>query len=83
MESLTLAAIREQYPNQWVLLGDPEMTDPLLQTSLSHKLKSGTVLLHSTNRFEIAQQSATARIGYETITLFYTGILPQNRKIWL
>lgn len=81
--SQTFEEIKAQYPNEWILIGNLELKDPMLQTSISRNFKSGVVLLHSTDRFEIARRSKEARIGYTNITLIYTGNIPQNRPLWL
>jgi hypothetical protein len=79
----TLEEIKSQYPNEWVLIGNLELNDPMLQTSISRNFKSGVVLLHGTDRFDIARQAKEARVGYADITLIYTGYIPQNRPLWL
>ena len=83
VERMSFENIKKKYPDEWVLLGDPEMINPFLQTSLNHKLKSGIVLLHEADRFVVARKAKVARVGYTTITLVYTGFIPQNQKLWL
>lgn len=39
-ETVTLAQIEEQFPSEWVLIGDPETTEAL-------EIVRGTVLWHS------------------------------------
>ena len=79
----TYEEIKIQYPDEWVLIGNLELKNPMLQTSISRNFKSGVVLLHGTDRFSIARQAKEARIGYSNITLIYTGAIPQNRPLWL
>ena len=79
----TYEEIKVQYPDEWILIGNLELKDPMLQTSISRNFKCGVVLLHDTNRFEIARRSKEARVGYRNITLIYTGDIPQNRPLWL
>jgi hypothetical protein len=75
--------IKVQYPDGWILIGNLELKNPLLQTSISRNFKSGVVLLHSADRFDIARRAKEARVGYTNITLIYTGNIPKNRPIWL
>ena len=75
--------IKTQYPDEWILIGNLELKDPTLQTNISRNFKSGVVLLHGKDRFNIARQSKEARVGYSNITLIYTGSIPQNRPLWL
>ena len=79
----TFEEIKAQYPDEWILIGNLELKNPLLQTSISRNFKSGVVLLHSADRFDIARRAKEARIGYTNITLIYTGNILQNRPIWL
>lgn len=46
MKRLTLEEIKNRYPNEWVLLADPE-TDSVLN------IKTGIVVAHSPHRNEI------------------------------
>ena len=79
----TFEEIKAQYPDEWILIGNLELKDPMLQTNISRNFKSGVVLLHGKDRFNIACQSKEARVGYTNITLIYTGNIPQNRPLWL
>lgn len=79
----TYEEIKTQYPDEWILIGNLELENPMLQTSISQNFKSGVVLLHGSDRFSIARQAKEARIGYKNITLIYTGEIPQNRPLWL
>ena len=79
----TYEEIKAQYPDEWILIGDLELKNPMLQTSISSNFKSGVVLSHDVNRFEVARRSKEARVGYRNITLIYTGNIPQNRPLWL
>ncbi len=82
-EKMDFETIQRMYPEQWVLIGEPEMIDPLLQASFRSNFKNGIVLLHSKDRFEIANKAKDIKDQYKTITLAFTGELPKNRKIWL
>jgi hypothetical protein len=83
IEKMDFKTIQKLYPEQWVLIGNPEMIDSLLQASFRSNFKCGIVVLHSKDRFEIAHQAKNVRDRYTTITLAFTGELPKNRKIWL
>jgi hypothetical protein len=82
-DKIDFNTIQKLYPEQWVLIGDPEMIDPMLQASFRSNFKCGIVLLHSKDRFEIATQAKNIGNDYKTITLAFTGELPKNRRIWL
>lgn len=79
---LTFAEIKELYPDQWVLIGNPVLDDSYIGSIVS-KLQAGVVLLSSKDRKEIGLKGNEARKGYEEIACVYTGEIPKNRKFWL
>ena len=79
---LSFDVIRLLYPNQWVLIGSPELDDPNTLGSIVSKLVSGVVLLASKDKREIAQNAKFVRQDHKSVTCVYTGEIPQNRK-WL
>ena len=81
-EKISFDTMKLLYPDEWILIGNPEMDTPLLQTSIRNKLKSGVVLYHSKDRREIGYKAKEVRQGYKSVTLVYSGEIPKNRK-WL
>ncbi len=81
-EVLTIEQIKAQYPDQWVLVGNPELTDPSILGSILSKLISGVVLLATKDRREIGYKGREVRLGYNRVTIIFTGEIPKNRK-WL
>lgn len=79
---LTVAEIKAQYPDQWVLVGNPELTAPNILGSIVSKLIRGVVLLATKDRREIGYKGREMREGYDCVTIIYTGEIPKNRK-WL
>lgn len=79
---LTFAQIKEKFPDQWVLIGNPVLDDSFVGSIVS-KLQAGIVLLWSKDRKELGAKANAARQGYEEIACVYTGEIPQNRKFWL
>ena len=82
LQKISFDEIKILYPDEWILIGSPEMDTPLLQTSIRNKLKSGVVLYHSKDRREIGYKAKEMRQGYKKVTLIYSGEIPKNRK-WL
>lgn len=82
MEVLTKNEIKAQYPDQWVLVGNPTLTDSSILGSILSKLLSGVVLLATKDRREIGYKGRDARQGYDSATIIFTGEIPKNRK-WL
>ena len=83
MEILTIAQMKAQYPNEWVLVGNPELDNEETLGSIVDKLVRGAVLLHGKDKRELAYKASEARKDYESIACIYTGLFPRNRKYWL
>ena len=81
-EVLTLAEIKTQYPDQWVLVGNPQLTEPTILGSIVSKLINGVVLVASKDRREIGYKGREARKGYDSVTIIFTGEIARRRK-WL
>lgn len=79
---LTLAEIRQIYPNQWVLVGNPELNEDFVGSVIS-KLLRGVVLFGSRDRREIAYKAKDLRKGFDSVTCVYTGEAPRNRRYLL
>ncbi|MEY4937244.1 MAG: hypothetical protein RIS64_3603 [Bacteroidota bacterium] len=83
MEILTIAQIREKFPNQWVLIGNPELTKMDTLGSIVSKLVRGVVLMGSADKRELAYNAKELRQGFQSITCIYTGEFPKGRKYLL
>ncbi len=81
-EILSIDQIRKNFPDQWVLVGNPALDNNIKLGSINHKLVAGVVLLASKDKREIGYKTKEARVGFESVTCIYTGEIPQNRK-WL
>lgn len=75
MEVKTLEQIKADFPNESVLLGNPEISGT--------KVIAGIVFLHSKNKREIAYSPLNWRIHFQKAITIFAGELPKNRKYWL
>ncbi len=82
-EVLSFERIKELYPDQWVLIGNPVLRDPGVQASVVSKLVSGIVVLHHSDRREIAELAKYYRSHYTRFACVWTGAIPQNRRFLL
>ena len=82
MPALTLAEIKVQYPDQWVLIGDPELRKPEVGMPITDNLLRAVVLFASKDKRELGYKASSVRGKSKVIDLFYTGEMPQNRR-WL
>lgn len=83
MKTLTINQIRTDYPDEWVLIGNPDLGDPNVAGSIISKLVSGIVLYHSKDKREIAYKATELTKDVERFTCVYTGEVPKNRRFWL
>ena len=70
---LTIDEIKAQYPDQWVLVGNPVIKDT--------KLLNGIVLFHSKDKKEVCYLGKNLTEGYDKITLTFTGAAKSIRRI--
>jgi|APTNR8051073442_1049403.scaffolds.fasta_scaffold00553_23 hypothetical protein len=67
--------IKALYPDEWVLLGNPE--------TYNTEVISGIVLMHGKDKREIAYLGRELVKPFNTYALRYTGEFPKGRKFWL
>jgi hypothetical protein len=75
MKALTIIEMKATYPDEWVLLGNPEMN---LAT-----VKSGIVLFHSKDYLEVCYKGSELGAPFKTRTIIYTGETTQKHRKWL
>lgn len=83
MEVLTIDQIKTDFPNQWVLIGNPQMREGNFVGSILQKIKAGLVLYSSSDKREIAYKTQELVKDVERFTCIYTGKIPKNRRFWL
>lgn len=71
-DTLTIEEINQRYPDEWVLIGEPE-TDETLE------VLRGKVLFHGKSRAEMYRQSACGS-GQSTLAFHFTGKVGRNGK---
>lgn len=83
MDVLTKEQIMAQYPDEWVLIGNPELRGDNFVGPIVQKLLSGMVLYHSKDKREIAYKTQELVRGMERFACIYTGAVLKNRRFWL
>ena len=68
-EILSFSDIQETIDSEWVLIGDPQLTDDLI-------IKCGKVLYHSKDRDEVYRKARELKPQHSAVV--YTGTLPDN-----
>lgn len=80
---LSFTDIKQLYPDEWVLIGNPELRNPEINEAIVHKIVSGVVLLHSKDKREIGYKAKDVKHGFERFACVFTGEPPRNRRFWL
>jgi hypothetical protein len=70
---VSLEELRKLYPDEWILLGDPEMENT--------SVLGGTVLYHSKDKKEVCYIGKDKTDDYATVTIAFAGDLKQQRKV--
>ncbi len=79
----TLEQIIASYPNEWVLIANPQMRGDDFVGPIIKKLIAGTVLYHSKDKREIAYKGLGLVSNHEETTCIFTGEIAKKRKFWL
>lgn len=67
--------IKNLYPDEWVLIGNPKMDEPELNVI------SGIPIIHSKDKKEVCYLGKNKTSEFDTITLFYTGLFKSTRAL--
>jgi hypothetical protein len=73
--ALNINEIRQLYPEEWVLLGDPVMDDTKID------VVSGIPIFHSKDKKEVCYIGRDKTSEFDKITLIFTGNIKQARKM--
>jgi hypothetical protein len=79
-EILNFDVIKKLYPNEWVLIGNPELRDPEVEMAIVRQLIAGVLIFYSKDKREIAYKARDLKRGFDTTTCVYTGEIPKGRK---
>ena len=82
VETLTMQQIRAKYPDEWILVGNPDLGDPYMCGPIAKRLITGIVLYHSKDKRALGTNAKFVREAYR-VTIVFTGEIPKNRRIWL
>ena len=74
-ETLEMEVIRKNYPDEWVLIGDPIMDDKNID------VLAGVPIYHSKDKKEVCYKGRDKTANYGKISLVFTGDLRPTRKI--
>ena len=72
---LNINEIKELYPNEWVLIGNPIMDETKID------VLSGIPIYHSKDKKEVCYIGRDKTMSFNKITLIFTGTFKSTRKI--
>jgi hypothetical protein len=72
-QSISMDEIKRLYPDEWVLIGNPIMSESRLQVI------EGIPVLHSRDKTEVCYLGRDKTKNYAGITLIYTGTFKHRR----
>ena len=75
VQTLSISEIKKQYPDEWVLLGNPVMNETKFD------VLSGIPIYHSKDKKEVCYMGREKTAPFDKITLIYTGTFTPRRKI--
>ncbi len=67
--------IKNLYPDEWVLIGNPIMDEPELNVI------SGVPIIHSKDKKEVCYLGKSKTSDFDTITIIYTGVFKPARTL--
>jgi len=71
-ERRSIDDIKKSYPDEWILVGDPEENEQEM------KILSGIVLYHSPDKREVAYLGRPLAEGYNRVTWFFNRVTPRT-----
>jgi len=72
-ERLSIDDIKRSYPDEWILIGDPEEDENGWDVS-------GIVLYHSTDKRELAYRDKPLLKNYKRKSLFFNRVTPLEKR---
>ena len=74
MVPLSISEIRQNYPDEWILLGSPEIDEE------NQAILSGIVLYHSPDKRETVYLGKPMIAGHEKTALFFNCVTLRRRR---
>ena len=74
MKTIGINDIKQPYPDEWILLGNPEIDEK------NQDILSGVVLYHSSDKKEVSYLGKPKTSGYEKTALFFNRVTPRNKR---
>ena len=73
-ERRSIEDIKKSYPDEWILLGNPEINE------YEQAILSGVVLYHSPDKREVCYLGKPRMAGYDKRALFFNRVTPLEKR---
>ena len=73
MEAIGIDDIKKCYPDEWILLGNPELD------KIEQEIMSGIVLYHSPDKREVCYLGRSLIKDYKKTALFFNRVTPRGK----
>ena len=72
--TVTIDEIKKSYPDEWILLGNPEINEQ------KQAILSGVLLYHSADKREVAYLGRPLTKDFETTAMFFNRVTPRKKR---
>ena len=76
-QTVTIDEIKKSYPDEWILLGNPEINEQ------QQAILSGVLLYHSPDKREVCYLGKPLTKGYEETAFFFNRVTPRKTNGFL
>jgi hypothetical protein len=73
-QRIDIKDIKKAYPDEWILLGNPEIDEK------KQEILSGIILFHSPDKKEAVYLGKPMTVGYGKTALFFNRIAPRRKR---
>jgi hypothetical protein len=74
MQRISINDIKRNYPDEWILLGNPEIDEK------KQEILSGIILFHSPDKKEAVYLGKPMTAGYDKTALFFNRVAPRRKR---
>jgi hypothetical protein len=71
---VTIDEVKKSYPDEWILLGNPEINEQ------KQAILSGILLYHSPDKKEVCYLGRPLTKDYETTAMFFNRVTPRKKR---
>lgn len=73
-QTISIDEIRTCYPDEWILLGNPEIDEE------NQQILSGILLYHSPDKREVCYLGKPLIEGYDKTAMFFNRVTPRQKR---